>query len=93
MHTSQKVWQPHDVGETSISQTFVWEYNEIYTNRVLGVFNALRYIINLFSNALSFNENEKKMIRHKGFMWFKIYYSCLMSLPSISKVQIKKITK
>ena len=59
MHTSQNVWQPCDGDETSISPTFLWGYNEIYTDRALGIFYALRYIINLFSYALPFIENEK----------------------------------
>ena len=74
------------------SRLFIWRYMKYIQTELLGVFNALRYIINLLSNALPFNENEK-MIKHRSFMWFKIYYSCLMSLPWISKVQIKKIIK
>ena len=62
--------------------TFVWGYNEINTDRALAIFNTLRYIINLFNNALPFNEHEK-MIKRQSFMWFKIYYFItLYNLPS-----------
>ena len=35
----------------------------------------------------------ENMIKCQSFIWFKIYYSCLMSLPGTSKVQIKNIIK
>ena len=55
-----------------------------YMQTELLGFYALKYIINLFSYALPFNENEKMI----SFLRFKIYYSRFMSLPGTSKVQI-----
>ena len=65
-----------------------WDIMKYIHTELLG-FYPFRYIINIFSYALPFKENEKKMIKGQRFMWFKIYYLCFMSLPGTSEVQIE----
>ena len=53
------IWKWCDVGETIISLTFILGYKEIDMDRVLEFYNPLRYIINLFSYALSLMKMKK----------------------------------